>query len=118
MICILNWKQQAFLSLLVIDKQLLTYIEPENTLTRPSFVQSYHSAQGILVKSMSSPAKTLVDRAKREEFMAALRLAKEDKDGAKAYARLNPVSIVFKFLKCNVLLWTYIFLSNVGMLQV
>ena len=92
-------------------------VQPENTLTRPSFVQSYHSAQVTLVKSMSSPAKTLVDRAKREEFMAALRLAKEDTNSAKAYARRNPVSIIFKFPKCNVSLLD-LYLSNVGMLQV
>ncbi|KAF8817156.1 hypothetical protein BYT27DRAFT_7204995 [Phlegmacium glaucopus] len=43
---------------------------------------------------MSIGAKTLINMAKKEEvsrFMAALQKAKEDVDGARAYAHLNPV---------------------------
>lgn len=46
---------------------------------------------------MSNREKTLVSMAKKEEvasFIAALQKAKEDVEGAKAYARLNPVSTI------------------------
>jgi hypothetical protein len=43
---------------------------------------------------MSHHERTLVGSAKKDEisFAAALRKAKEDVEGAKAFARLNPVS--------------------------
>lgn len=43
--------------------------------------------------------KTLIGWSKREDhpkFIVALRKAKEDVDGAKAYARLNPVRTLIR----------------------
>ena len=45
---------------------------------------------------MTHHERTLVGSAKKDEisFAAALRIAKDDVEGAKAYARLNPVSTI------------------------
>jgi hypothetical protein len=68
---------------------------------------------------MSVQERTLINGARREEistFLAALQIAKGDGEGAKAYARLNPVSTSMR--SATYYYYSWLTLEYIGMLQV